>query len=229
VDLLGGRGGALVYEAEEVPETPPLRALWHHSETHLVANQDHGFREPAHASNEPPEFLQRSVLLTPEHPGRDPKGEGIQQHRAVPARGIEDRSQAAASELQQIPTGASPLTVCLYAMQEVRVFRVGEGGRDVEDALAAQREGTLFGEGALAAAGAANKESVDRYGAVSPITPRNVSTSRPFAPAPRTATRKKPGPSPIKGPQPRTRMPRLASLSGSHSGPRASKKLAAPG
>ncbi len=115
MDLPGGCSGALVHKAEKVPETPSLRALRHHPEADLVADQDNGFREPARSSDEPPELLQRPILITSEHPGRDPEGEGIEQHRAVPARSIEDWSQASTGEFQQIPTGAAPLAVFVYA------------------------------------------------------------------------------------------------------------------
>jgi hypothetical protein len=59
----------------------------------------------------------------------------------------------------------TPLTVGFDAPQEIRVIRTCEGGCDVEHVFAADPERMLFGEGALAAPGAAEDQSTDPYGA----------------------------------------------------------------
>ena len=122
----------------------------------------------------------------------------------------------------------APLTMFLYAPQKLLVTGAREGGRDVEDALTTEFQRDPFGKGALAAPGTAKDQSAYSYDA-SPSTLRSVPTSRPFSSAPRTATRKKPDPSPRKGSQPRTSMPFRARSSGNVCGPRASKKFAEPG
>ena len=116
----------------------------------------------------------------------------------------------------------------LYASQKLRVAGVPEGSRYVEYALTAELQREPFGEGALAAPGAAEDQRAYSYGA-SLSTARSASTSRPFSSAPRTAIRKKPGPSPRKGSQPRTSTPFRARSSGNVRGPRARKKFAEPG
>lgn len=73
----------------------------------------------------------------------------------MPACGFEDRTQAPTPELQEAPAGMSSLTMQLNAPRKLRVVWRGEGGRDIEDIPAARRERELFGEGALAAPGAA--------------------------------------------------------------------------
>jgi hypothetical protein len=90
----------------------------------------------------------------------------------------------------------APLAVDSDAPQEIRVIRTCEGSRDVEHVFAADPERMLFGEDALAAPGATKDQSTNPYGASLRSTSRSVFTSRSFCFALRTATRKKPGPSP---------------------------------
>src|SRR5829696_8070708 len=106
-----------------------------------------------------------------------------------------------------------------------QVFVLPDDGRcDVQNASSSEVGDQTLGEGALAAAGAAEDERVDAYS-----SSRRAEISRPFSASPRTATRKNPGPSPINGPQPRTSNPRRASRAASPSGPPTRRKFAAPG
>jgi hypothetical protein len=194
--LFGCGCGALVDQAEEIPERPARGALWDHPEPDFVADQDHGLVKRVCARDEPLELLHRPALFSTVHPSRHPEGEGIKQHRVPLLRRFEDRVQASTREFQQAPARVAPLTVGFDAPQEIRVIRTCEGGRDVEHAFAADAERTLFSEGALAAPGAAEDQSVDPYGTSLRSTSRSVCTSRSFSFALRTATRKKPGPSP---------------------------------
>src|SRR5919202_938303 len=120
----------------------------------------------------------------------------------------------------------------LYAAHKVLIIGKSECGRHVEHIFAAECERALFGESALAAPDTA--EDQGSYSYEPPLScasrsERNASRSRSFSSFFRTATRKNSGPSPRKGSQPRTRIPLWASSSGSHRGPRTSKKFAAPG
>lgn len=90
----------------------------------------------------------------------------------------------------------APLAMGFDAPRKLRVVGAREGGRDVEDIPAAELQRALFGEGALAAPGAAENQDMERYGASSKSTSCNVRTSRSFSSFFRTATRKKPDPSP---------------------------------
>ena len=193
---LFGYGGALVDKTKEIPEPPARRALRDTPEPDLVADQDHGLAKRACASDEPLKLLHRPALFSATHPGRYPQGKGVEQHRVPSVCCFEDRVQASARELQQTPTRVTPLAVGFDASQEIRIIRTCESSRDVEHVFAADPERMLFGEGALAAPGATEDQSADSYGASSRSTSRSVCTSRSFSFALRTATRKKPEPSP---------------------------------
>src|SRR5829696_7729412 len=182
----------------------------------LVAHQKKRHAEIPGQGKEPVEFGERLLL-----PGRNPQREGIEQDRIPSLRGVQDLVEVA--DLQCTPPAGPALPVDHDAPLQVLVTLHQRRGH-VEDTLASERGDQPLGESALPATGATEDEGANGYS-----SSRIAATSRSFSSASLTATRKYSGPSPWKGPQPRTSTPRLASRCGSPSGPRTSRKFAAPG
>src|SRR5215204_4724789 len=216
VDLRRSSSSPLVDQPEQVAKPPPRLAPRHYPESDLVAHQDKRHAEISGQGQEPVEFGERLLL-----PGRNPEREGIEQDRVPSLRGVKDLVEIA--DLQCTPTARPALPVEHDAPLQVLV-PLHQGRSHVEDTLASKRGCQPLGESALPTAGATEDEGENGYS-----SSLNAATSRPFSSALLTATRKYSGPSPWKGPQPRTSTPRLASRPGRPSGPRASRKFAAPG
>src|SRR5829696_7687511 len=214
VDLRSSSSSPLVDQPEQVAKPPPRLALRHYPESDLVAHQDKRHAEISGQGQEPVEFGERLLL-----PGRNPEREGIEQDRVPSLRGVKDLVEIA--DLQCTPTARPALPVEHDAPLQVLV---PQGRGHVEDTLASKRGCQPLGESVLPTAGATEDEGANGYS-----SSLIAATSRPFSSALLTATRKYSGPSPWKGPQPRTSTPRLASRPGRPSGPRASRKFAAPG
>src|ERR687890_204537 len=216
VELISRLCRPLVGQPELVAEPPPRLALGDDPESDLITHQYERHAEIFGPGQKPLELGERRLLSR-----GDPQGEGVEQDRIPLLRSIQDFVEV--SDLQRTPAAGSAGPVEPYAPLQVFVPTL-DSRCHVEDTLASQCGGQSLGECALPAAGAAQDEGANGYSS-SPI----AATSRPFSSALLTATRKYSGPSPWKGPQPRTSTPRLASRAGSPPGPRTSKKFAAPG
>src|SRR5919112_3055459 len=216
VDLISRLCRPLVGQPELVAEPPPRLALGDDPESHLITHQYERHAEIFGPGQKPLELGERRLLSR-----GDPQGEGVEQDRIPLLRSIQDFVEV--SDLQRTPAAGSAGPVEPYAPLQVFVPTL-DSRCHVEDTLASQCGGQSLGECALPAAGAAQDEGANGYSS-SPI----AATSRPFSSALRTATRKYSGPSPWKGPHPRTSTPLLASRPGSPSGPRTSRKFATPG
>src|SRR5215204_4636255 len=216
VDLRRSSSSPLVDQPEQVAKPPPRLAPRHYPESDLVAHQDKRHAEISGQGQEPVKFGERLLL-----PGRNPEREGIEQDRVPSLRGVKDLVEIC--DLQCTPTARPALPVEHDAPLQVLV-PLPQGRGHVEDTLASKRGCQPLGESALPTAGATEDEGANGYS-----SSLIAATSRPFSSALLTATRKYSGPSPWKGPQPRTSTPRRASRPGRPSGPRASRKFAAPG
>jgi hypothetical protein len=88
--FLGGSGGSLVYQTEEVPELSTFATLGYYAESDLVANHDYGFGSGTRTIQESLELLQNLTLASAEHPRRDPQGEGVEENNRPSVCGFKD-------------------------------------------------------------------------------------------------------------------------------------------